>query len=88
MIGWAFAKFRRPLINIKFWLICILSAALHYIFDFPYGAIFILTLALSFGVGLALIVIIIKKERKAEFAQAVAADNQSEPDVPAESGAN
>ena len=88
LIGWAFAKFRRPLINIKFWLICILSAALHYIFDFPYGAILILTLALSFGVGLALIVIIIKKERKAEFAQAVAADNQSEPDVPAESGAN
>lgn len=70
LIGWAFVKFCRPLINIKFWLICLLAAALHYTFDFPYGGAYIFALALSVGAGLWVFSAIVKKERKEVFVQA------------------
>lgn len=34
-IGWAYLKFKKPLINFKFWGICLFSAALHFLWDMP-----------------------------------------------------
>jgi len=67
LIGYAFIKFKRPLINIKFWLICILSAGLHYVWNFPQPSYSFIAMVVSALVGLFVIENIIKKERKIAF---------------------
>lgn len=62
-IGWAFAKFRRPLVNVRFWGMYILSMALHYLWDFPETSVSFFTLLLSLVGGIALFERIVKKER-------------------------
>lgn len=62
-ICWAFAKFKRPLINIKFWGMYILSMALHYIWDFPELSTSLLTILVSLLIGIIVFVRIIKRER-------------------------
>lgn len=62
-IGWAFAKFKRPLINIKFWGMYLLSMALHYIWDFPELDFSLLAVLFSLVVGIIVFTGIIKRER-------------------------
>ncbi len=64
LIGWAFNKFNKPLINIKFWLIYLIVACLHYLFNFPYVSLSFLTLLISFVSGLIIAIKVIKLERK------------------------
>ncbi|MCI9031736.1 MAG: PrsW family intramembrane metalloprotease [Clostridia bacterium] len=66
-IGWAFAKFRRPLINIKFWLCVLASISLHYVFNFPYASLSFLMMLVAIACGLVIFVMIPKNERKAVF---------------------
>jgi len=65
-IGWAFGKFKRPLIDFRFWGICIFSMALHFCWDMPSLPLGWTLLSL-FGCVVAAIwvmEIIIKKERR------------------------
>lgn len=62
-IGWAFAKFRRPLINICFWGMYLLSMALHYIWDFPETSVSLITLLFSLLTGIIIFERIIRRER-------------------------
>ncbi len=70
LIGWAFVKFRRPLLNFKFWIFCLFSGALHYLFDFPYEKLSALFLIASVVAALFVAERIVRKERKAVFAAA------------------
>ena len=82
LIGWAFVKFRRPLLNVKFWAICLASTALHYVFNFPLPSLSFITIAGSTGISLILMEVIVKRERKAIFNAENTADFTTE--LPAE----
>lgn len=68
-IGWAFGKFKRPLIDFRFWGICLFSIALHFAWDatgieiVPLGWAF-LTLLVCVVAALVVLKVIIKRERK------------------------
>lgn len=67
-IGWAFGTFKRPLIDIRFWGICIFSIALHFAWDatgidiVPVGWA-MLTLFICFVMAVVVTKIIITRER-------------------------
>lgn len=69
LIGWAFCKFKKPFINFRFYLVAILSIALHFAWDLPLedwwasGLVYIGCAV----VGLVFAVVLLKKERAAVF---------------------
>ncbi len=63
LIGWAFAKFRRPFLNAFFWLTYVASMALHFVWDMPVDSM--LATAASLVIGLAAFQMIVKNERRA-----------------------
>lgn len=65
LIGWAFGKFRRPLIDIRFWGVCVGSMALHYLWDFPLPAVSTFTLIGAFVGGIVILALLLRKERSA-----------------------
>ncbi len=69
LIGWAFCKFKKPLINFRFYLFAILCIALHFAWDLPLD-IWWASELVYIGcavVDLAFAVVILKKERAAVF---------------------
>lgn len=65
-IGWAFGKFKRPLIDFRFWGMCIFSMALHFGWDLPSAAPIgwlFLSILVCFVLALAVMCVIIKRER-------------------------
>ncbi|MBD5632163.1 MAG: PrsW family intramembrane metalloprotease [Clostridia bacterium] len=70
-IGWAFAKFKRPLINFKFWGVCLFSIALHFCWDMPLDEIYLAIVYIACGTaGIAFLVFaVLRKEYKAQTEQ-------------------
>ena len=69
LIGWAFCKFKKPLINFRFYLVAILCVALHFVWDLPLDIWWVSELVYigCAVVGLAFVVVLLKKERAAVF---------------------
>lgn len=70
-IGWAFVKFRKPLINFKFWGVCLFSIALHFCWDMPLDDLYLAFVYIACGTaGIAFLVFaVLSKEYKAQGGQ-------------------
>lgn len=69
LIGWAFCKFKKPLINFRFYLAAVLCVALHFAWDLPLEIMWAQEL-IYIGcavAGLAFAIVILYKERKKVF---------------------
>ncbi len=64
IVGWAFVKFRRPLLNFRFWLFCLFSVALHFLWDIPLGGLSTFGMIAAVFAGLLTFEKICKKERR------------------------
>ena len=76
LIGWAFCKFKKPLINFRFYLVAVLCVALHFAWDLPLDAwwaseLIYIGCAIA---GLAFAIVILYKERKKAFGGGVQAE--------------
>ena len=63
-IGWAYGKFKWRVLDIRFWLVCLGSMALHYIWDFPVPFLNIFTLLGAFIGGIVITVFLVRTERE------------------------
>ncbi len=77
LIGWAFCKFKKPLLNFRFYGVAVLCVALHFVWDLPLEewASALVCLGLS-AVVLVLGAIIFYRERKKLFGAA----NEEQPE--------
>ncbi len=69
LIGWAFGKLRRPLLDVRFWLMCLASMGIHYLWNIPLESGAGLATAAAFGIGLLSFEYIVRKERRRVFAE-------------------
>lgn len=65
-VGWAFCKFRKPFINIKFWAVALAAVAFHFLWDMPLGKLGVALTQTCCGIiCIAFAVCIIASERRA-----------------------
>ncbi len=68
LIGWAFCKFKRPYLNLRFYAVVIMCIALHFLWDLPLEEIYSALVCICCGVvGLAFGIAVLYKERETVF---------------------
>lgn len=69
LIGWAFCKFKKPLINFRFYAVAVSCMALHFLWDLPLEAWWASELIYlgCAAVGFAVAAVLLHKERKKVF---------------------
>ncbi len=68
LIGWAFCKFKRPYLNLRFYAVVIMCIALHFLWDLPLEEIYSALVCICCGVvGLAFGIAVLYKDRKTVF---------------------